>query len=134
MKRRYEITTNSPACLRCLAVLRNAEEALSGHEIAKLAHIAFNTWQNTIRGVLGDAGLVHVAEWRHNHRGPFVPAYRIGKLVGKAPVKPQKIDQLARSRNWKVRSGYNEIRKAERKMAKVAQAPSVMAALLGIGA
>lgn len=128
------VSPNSPGCQRVLAVLRAADEPIDGHMIAELACVAFNTFQNTIRHALMSAEppLIHIAEWRHNTRGPFMPAYRIGPLVGRAPRKPQKIDQLERARNWKQRSGYNDLRKAQRRIARMQSAPSALAAQLGV--
>ena len=74
------------------------------------------------------AELIHVAAWRHNTRGPFVPLYMAGP--GKEAPKPEKIDQLARARKWKERTGYNEFRKAQRRLARPRD--TALAALLNI--
>lgn len=122
------VSTDSPSMQRVLRVLVAADEPIDGHQIADLACIAFNTFQNGYRHLLMGESKIHIAGWRHNSRGPFVPLYRAGP--GVAPPKPEKIDQLARSRNWKHRTGYNEARKAQRRLARPKD--QVLAALLGL--
>ena len=78
------------------------------------------------------ADLIYQSGWRHNRRGPFVPVYRYGPAPDKYYArKPEKLNQLERSRKWKEKSGYNEFRKAERRIAKPAD--PVLAALMGMG-
>lgn len=123
------VSVDSPAMLRILKVLSEAIEPMDGWDIAKAAFVAPNTWSNSYRHLLIHSGLIHISAWKHNTRGPFVPLYSIG--AGEEAPKPEKIDQLARARNWKHRTGYNEFRKAQRRLANPGYA---LAALMGIPA
>lgn len=114
--------------LRVRRVCEEATEPLDGHEIADRAHISFNTFQNSYRHLLLGEEKIHIAGWRHNVRGPFIPLYLGGP--GKTPKKPEKIDALARARAWKHRTGYNEARKAHRRLARPKD--QMLAALLGL--
>lgn len=130
-KKRYQVSLDSPGMRRVVAVLEASEKPLNGHQIAAAAHVAFNTFQNQYRHLLVAAGKIHLSGYAHNTRGPFVPLYRAGHApVGLQVRKPRKIDQLARARNWKVRSGYNEARKAERRLRRPPD--RVLAALMGL--
>jgi len=110
-------TSNSPSMRRILAVLAK-ESSLDGHQIAERAHCTFTYFENQCRHVLMAEGLIHISAYRNNHHGPFVPVYSLGPLVGDPPKKPKKLDQLARSRDWKFRTGYNEARKAARRLSR----------------
>lgn len=118
----------SPGMRRVMAVMAEANEPLDGRQIADSACIAHDTFRNTYRHLLLHAEMIHVAAWRHNTRGPFVPLYMAGP--GKEAPKPEKIDQLARARAWKERTGYNAARKAERRLKNPPD--RALAALLGI--
>ena len=124
------VSTDSPGMRRIVEAVSGSVEPLDGHQIAARAHVAFNTFQNQYRHMLLSAGLIHVAGWKHNTRGPFVPVYGVGPSAKTTPVKPQKIDHRARSRNWKDRTGYNEARKAHRRLARPPD--MALAALLGL--
>lgn len=127
-----QVSTDSPSMRRIVRVISVAAEPLDGYKIADLAHVAFNTFQNQYRHMLVAAGLVHVAGWKHNTRGPFVPLYAAGPLVGDPPALPKKIDASTRSKAWKERTGYNERYKAQRRLERPPD--PVMAALLGLTA
>lgn len=131
MKKRYQVSADSPSMRRIVAVLSSCDEALTGREIAERAHVSFKYFQNQARHILIAAEAIHLADLRHNTRGPFVPAYRAGpEPEGLIVRKPAKIDQLERARTWKVRSGYNEARKAERRLRRPPD--RALAALIGI--
>ena len=128
---RRVVSFNSPGMRRILNVLQDSAEPLDGRQIADQAHISFRTFQNGYRHALIRAGLMHIAEFRNNPvRGPFVPAYRAGPGPKKAPAKPPKITSASRSQRWKFETGYNEKRKADRRL--VRPADPIMAALLSL--
>ncbi|MDE2440164.1 MAG: hypothetical protein KGP14_03995 [Betaproteobacteria bacterium] len=131
MKDRRPVSSDSPGMRRVVAVLEAAEAPLNGHQIAERAHIAFNTFQNQYRQVLATEGKIHLAGYEHNTRGPFMPTYRAGPApAGFVPRKPRKITSSARSKDWKLRTGYNEARKAERRRCRPPD--RALAALMGI--
>ena len=130
--KRYTVSINSPSMLRIIKVVDAATEPMDGRQIAKLAHVAFNTFANQYRHLLLGAGLIHLAAWKRNYRGPFVPAYLSGARPEgmPEPIKPEKITSQARSQKWKKDTGYNEDRKARRRM--MAPPDFATAALLGL--
>jgi len=126
------VSVESPGMRRVRRVLSEAEKPISGHEIARLAHISYLTFMNSYRHLLIQSALIHVAAWENNTRGPFVPLYAAGPLVGDPPPLPQKIDASTRSKAWKERTGYNERCKAQRRLERPPD--PVLAALLGLTA
>ena len=124
------VSVTSPGMKRVRMVIAESPVPIDGHTIAKRAHVSFLTWANTYRHLLIRAGLVHVAGWRHNTRGPFVPLF--GSGPGTQAERPEKIDSRARARDWKDRTGYNEARKAERRLRKPPD--FALAALMGLTA
>lgn len=126
------VSVDSPGMLRVRRVLDEATEPLDGHTIAERAHVAFLTFTNTYRHLLLRANLMHISGWRRNTRGPFVPLYSKGSLVGEEPARPEKIESKVRARAWKARTGYYEAEKAKRRLAKPPD--YALAALLGLTA
>lgn len=130
MKNRNFPSKNSPTMRRIVDVVSQTP-GLDGRQIAEAACCTFNYFMNQGRWVLIDAGEIHISGYRNNSRGPFVPLYDIGPAKGEPPAKPEKIDQLARARAWKVLSGYYEAEKAKRRLRRP---DPVLRALLGMGA
>lgn len=128
MTKRKAVASSSPGMLRAVKALEK-HGPMDGHEIADKACVSFSYFQNQCRHVLTAEGKIHLHEYRHNSRGPFVQVYAAGPAVGDPPTKPEKIDQLARSRNWKERTGYNALRKAQRRLANPKRVEPVLAAL-----
>lgn len=124
------VSVESPGMLRVRKVIAQSREPLDGRTIAERAHVSFTTFANTYRHLLIRAGLIHIAGWRNNFRGPFVPMYAHGPLIGDPPPLPHKIDQLQRSRDWKRRTGYSEAEKAKRRLARPPD--TALAALMGL--
>lgn len=133
-QKRTQVTLGSPGMLRIIRVVDAATEPMDGRQIAKLAHVSFLTFANQYRHVLLDAGLIHLAAWKRNYRGPYVPAYMLGTRPAGVPepVKPEKITSVERSQKWKKETGYNEARKANRRL--VRPPDFALAALLGLNA
>ncbi len=123
------VSVESPGMLRVRKVINEAKEPLDGRAIAKAAHVSFTTFSATYRHLLIRAGLIHVATWRNNWRGPFVPLYAAGPQISE-PVPIEKIDHKIATREWKERTGYYEAEKAKRRMAKPPD--FALAALMGL--
>lgn len=123
------VSTDSPGMRRVLQVIRKAAEPIDGRAIAEAAHISFKTFANTYRHLLIRADLIHVAGWRNNWRGPFVPLYLAGPAVAIA-VPPPKVDHKIATRAWKERTGYYEAEKAKRRLARPPD--PALAAMLGL--
>lgn len=90
---------------RLLAVLGDAEDPLTIAELSARVFLGVDT----LRGgkylpTLCRLGLVHVAEWRKQVRGPLAGAYVLGP--GQPPRRPR-FCKLAAARAWKRRSGYD---------------------------
>ena len=124
------VSVDSPGMLRVRKVIAQSREPLDGRTIAERAHVSFTTYANTYRHLLIRAGLIHIAGWRNNVRGPFVPLYRGGPLVGDPPIEPHKRDKKAGARDWKARTGYHEAEKAKRRRARPPD--TALAALMGL--
>jgi hypothetical protein len=130
-KDRRQVSTESPGMRRVVAALEASAVPLNGHLIAAAAHVAFNTFQNQYRHILEAAKKIYLHSYDNNVRGPFVPLYMAGPApAGHRVRKPKKLDQLARARNWKERSGYNAARKAARRLRRPPD--RVLAALMGM--
>lgn len=123
------VSTDSPGMRRVLQVIRKAAEPIDGRAIAEAAHISFKTFANTYRHLLIRADMIHVAGWRNNWRGPFVPLYLAGPAVAIA-VPPPKVDHKIATRAWKERTGYYEAEKAKRRLSRPPD--PALAALLGL--
>lgn len=124
------VSCESPGMLRVRKVIAQSRELLDGHTIAERAHVSFTTFANTYRHLLIRANLIHVAGWRNNFRGPFLPLYGHGPLVGDPPPLPQKVDLKQRAKEWKERTGYLEAKKAQRRFARPPD--PILAALMGL--
>ncbi len=126
------VSFESPGMRRVLRILGEATEPMDGRTIADKACIAFLTFTNTYRHLLLRANLMHISGWKHNTRGPFVPLYSKGPLVGDIPEKPKNIESKVRARAWKERTGYYEAEKAKRRLARPPD--PALAALMGLTA
>lgn len=124
------VSVESPGMLRVRKVIEDAKEPIDGKTVAKLAHVSFNTFAHTYRHLLVRAGLIHIAGWRNNFRGPFVPLYLSGPLIGDPPQLPPKLDHKIAVRAWKARTGYYEAEKSKRRLARPPD--TALAALMGL--
>lgn len=115
---RREVSVSSPSMQRILRALQQTDEQLDAREIAKRAFVSFNTFEN-YKYMLMDAGLIFIAGWRHRKSGSPAPLFRAG--CGETAPRPEKLDQLARARNWKQRTGYHDAEKAKRRLEKINQ-------------
>ncbi len=131
MIQRKPVRATSPAMRRVLFVFE-LHGPLDGREVEALAHVSFNYFQNQCRHVLEKAQAIHLVGYRHNKTGPFVPVYAPGPAMGPAPAKPEPLDQLARARKWKERTGYYAAEKAKRRLANPRRIDPALAALMGI--
>lgn len=122
-------STTSPGMQRIIAALQKGGP-MSDEKLCELACVGINTFRCDYRRTLIEEKLIHVCEYRRNVQGPYVPIYAAGERVGPAPRKPTPLTQAQRCRNWRVSSGYDEARKAGRRLAKPELADPVLAALL----
>ena len=122
------VSLKSVGIQRCLDALRTATEPLHGDTIADRAFIGRRTFCNSYYRVLLDAKEIHVAQWVRNIRGPYIPLYSIGP--GPSVQKPKALTDAQVARKWKERTGYEAMRKAQRRA--VRPADTALAALMGI--
>jgi hypothetical protein len=124
---RRDVSFYSPSSLRILSALIDTPD-MAREEIASAAFVSVNTFDNYKYRMI-EHGLIHISGYRHRRSGHPAPLFRDGP--GDPAERPQKLDQLARSRNWKVRTGYLEAQKAKRRLAK-AQKVGMLAYLAGV--
>lgn len=124
----HRVSLNSVGIRRCLDVLRVATEPLHGDTIADRAFIGRRTFCNGYYRVLLDAKQIHVAQWLRNVSGPYIPLYSIGP--GPSVQKPKALTDAQVARRWKERTGYEAMRKAQRRVARPTD--TALAALMGI--
>lgn len=125
------VSTDSPGMRRVMQVIQKSAEPIDGRSIAEAAHVSFKTFANTYRHLLIRAEMIHIAGWRNNWRGPFIPLYLPGPALAVA-VPPPKLDHKIATRAWKERTGYYEAEKAKRRLARPPD--PTLAALLGLTA
>jgi hypothetical protein len=117
----------TPAMFRIVAALCD-HGPMTKHEIARRAFVAAVTFKNACKPVLVANGMIHQSGWRRYQYG-FEPVYSAG--IGETPPRPDaKRDQGERCREWKQRTGYNEARKASRRLRRPQD--RALAALLGM--
>ena len=126
--KKQAVSLNSVGIRRCLDVLRTATEPLHGDTIADRAFISRRTFCNSYYKVLLDAKQIHVAQWLRNVSGPYIPLYSAGP--GPSVQKPKALTDAKVSKRWKEKTGYEVMRKAQRRLARPAD--TALTALLGI--
>lgn len=126
------VSLDSPGMLRIRNVISHAREPLDGEEIAKRAHVGVRTFSASYQQILLDEGLMHIADYRRNTRGPFIPLFAFGPLIGKPAEKPKKLTEAEICKRWKEKTGYDELRKLNRKL--VRPPDGLFAALMGLPA
>lgn len=123
------VSVESPGMRRVRAVLEAATGPMDAISISEAAHVSVNTFRNTYRRLLIRAGLIHIAGYLHGRQGRQRPTYLAGPQIGDPPIPPI-LDHRAATRDWRERTGYNEARKAHRRLARP---PDIaLAALLGL--
>lgn len=124
------VSLDSPGMLRIRKVISHAREPLDGEEIARRAHVGVRTFSASYQQILLDEGLMHIADYRRNTRGPFIPLFAHGPLVGEPAKKPAKLTEAEICKRWKEKTGYDERRKLDRKL--IRPVDPVFAALMGL--
>lgn len=115
---------------RIRETLRYARAPLDGETIASRAYVGVRTFTNSYQQLLIEAGLIHIAAWRRSARGPFTPLFSFGP--GEQAKKPPRLTDAEVSKRWKEKTGYDELRKLNRKLMRPADA--MLAALMGLPA
>jgi hypothetical protein len=122
------VSFDSLGMSRVRATLSKARAPIDAETIAERAHIGVRTFTGTYQQLLLPAGLIHIADWRRNVRGPAIPLFAAG--TGVTPPKPGALSDAEVSRRWKERTGYNELRNLNRKL--VRPVDPILAALMGL--
>lgn len=122
------VSLDSPGMRRIRETLRYARAPLDGETIAKRAYVGVRTFTNSYQQQLLEAELIHIAGWRRNVRGPFIPLFAFGP--GEPAPKPPKLTEAEVCKRWKERTGYDELRKLNRKLMRPTDA--LLAALMGL--
>ena len=118
---------DSPGLRRVRDVLAKATGPLSAQDIAALAHVSSWTFNNHYKAGLLREKAMHVAGWERYGYG-WMPQYAKG--IGVTPKKPKAPHPRVSTKLWRDRTGYNEARKSQRRMARPRD--PILAALLGI--
>ena len=124
------VSLDSPGMRRIREVLRFARLPMSGEEIAKRAHVGVRTFGNSYQQQLLASGLIHISGWRRSARGPYTPLFSFGP--GEPAPKPQRLTDAEICKRWKEKTGYDELRKLNRKLMRPTDA--LLAAQMGIPA
>lgn len=124
------VSLDSPSMTRIRAALAKAREPIDGKTLSARAFVGERTFSASYQQILISEGLMHVAEYRRNVRGPAVPLFFRGPQVGAAPTKPEPLPEAEVCRRWKERTGYDERRKLDRKLARPVD--PIFAALMGL--
>ncbi|MRR49345.1 MAG: hypothetical protein EG825_00270 [Rhodocyclaceae bacterium] len=127
MSKRYKTSADSPSMLRIVAALEK-HGPMDKYGIADKAFVTALYFQNQCRYILKDAGRIHVHGWIHNISGQPRPVYAAGP--GEDAPRPGNLDQLARARKWKERTGYHDLQKSNRRLARLSASP--LCAVLGM--
>lgn len=122
------VSLESPGMRRIRNVISHAREPIDAEEIAKRAHVGIRTFSASYQQILIAEDVMHVAAWRRNVRGPFIPLFAYGP--GKPAKKPERLTEAQICKAWKERTGYDERRKLDRKLARPVD--PIFAALMGL--
>lgn len=122
------VSLDSPAMRRIKETLSHARKPLDGETIARRSYVGVRTFGNGYQQLLIEAGLIHVAEWRRSARGPFTPLFSFGP--GEPAPKPPRLTDAEVSKRWKEKTGYDELRKLGRQLARPHD--RMLAALMGV--
>lgn len=115
---------------RIRAVISHAREPIDAEEIARRAHVGVRTFSASYQQILIAEGMMHIAGYRRNARGPFIPLFAFGPLIGEPAKKPERLTEAQICKAWKERTGYDERRKLDRKLARPVD--PILAALMGL--
>lgn len=124
------VSLDSPGMQRIRAVLAKLRGPVDGETISKRSCVGERTFSASYQQILIAEGLMHVADYRRNVRGPAVPLFFRGPLIGAPAKKPEPLSDAEVSRRWKERAGYNELRNLNRKL--VRPVDPIFAALIGL--
>lgn len=124
------VSLASPGMLRIRDVLAKARGPIDGKTIADRAFVGERTLSASYQQILIAEEFMHVADYRRNARGPAIPLFMRGPLVGDPPTKPEPLSESEVCRRWKERTGYDERRKLDRKLARPVD--PLFAALMGL--
>lgn len=107
-----------------------AQGPMTAAEIAKAAHVSWHTAKGWCVPILVANGMIYRSDWRligYN----YTPVYSAG--VGDPAPRPTRTREarLEYLREWKIRTGWSDARKAERRLRRPPD--RALAALLGMG-
>lgn len=123
-------STQSPGMQRIVAALQKGGQ-MTDEALCDLACVGINTFRCDYRAALIAEELIHVCDYKRNVQGPYVPIYAAGKRIGPAPRKPRPLTPTQRCKRWRDKTGYDEARKAGRRLARPELADPLLAALMG---
>lgn len=122
------VSLDSPSMTRIRAALAKAREPIDGKTLSARAFVGERTFSASYQQILIAEDVMHVAAWRRNVRGPFIPLFAYGP--GKPAKKPERLTEAQICKAWKERTGYDERRKLDRKLARPVD--PIFAALMGL--
>lgn len=118
--------------------MKRVVKALTEHgplakaDILHFASIAGDTFQSYLLRPGERQGLFHISGYQRDRYGRAVPVFTVGPRPAghRMPRKPKALSWSVTSKAWKLRSGYEEWRRAANPARRLPD--PVMAALLGI--
>lgn len=134
MTKRYKVTHESPGMRRILSTLQQSAAPLLDADLAARASLSISAVRRYRRDLHG-AEKLHIADWQKSDHGRWVARWCFGP--GEDAPRPP-FCPLAASRAWRRRSRWEDARnahaKAERRLKRIAKAPSLLAGIARMGA
>lgn len=124
--------TDSPGMKRIVAALVKFGP-MNDIQLAEKACLGVRSFRSSYRVPMLNAQLAHVCEWRRREGtgGLPEPVYKAGPQVGRKAKRPVPLTQSECHRRWREKTGYNEFKAAQKRIAKPKIADPVLAALMG---